>query len=201
MHSGGRNSSGGTNCFGKRAYNNNNNNNTNKSEHNTNHTLNSVLSSESVIASSSENTATMNQRSRGRPAKKATCTWCAESKQLLQYVLPTQNGKKEFCSETCIAEFRKAYSKGACAQCDNVIRDGAPNKEFCSLMCMNKHQKKNGSTRSVNNGVRGDLDRNKKLGGIISFTPTGPFQYESFHVFNWDAYLEVSFRNSKEKKK
>ncbi|XP_018797839.1 PREDICTED: polycomb protein Scm [Bactrocera latifrons] len=135
-----------------------------------------------------------NQRSRGRPAKRATCTWCGESKQLLQYVLPTQNGKKEFCSETCIAEFRKAYNKGACTQCDNVIREGAPNKDFCSVMCMNKHQKKNGSTRqhsSGGGGGRGDSDRGKmsSIGGG-SCTPTGPFQYESFHVFDWDAYLE-----------
>ncbi|XP_017473545.1 PREDICTED: polycomb protein Scm [Rhagoletis zephyria] len=135
-----------------------------------------------------------NQRSRGRPAKRATCTWCGESKQLLQYVLPTQNGKKEFCSETCIAEFRKAYNKGACTQCDNVIREGAPNKDFCSVMCMNKHQKKNGSTRQHNSGGvggRGDSERGKlsSIGGG-SCTPTGPFQYESFHVFDWDAYLE-----------
>lgn len=137
-----------------------------------------------------------NQRSRGRPAKRATCTWCGEGKQPLQYVLPTQNGKKEFCSETCIAEFRKAYSKGACAQCDNVIREGAPNKEFCSMMCMNKHQKKNGSSRqhaNHNNNSRSEQERNKITisGGGGSCTPTGPFQYESFHVFDWDAYLEV----------
>uniref|UniRef100_A0A1A9ZNV4 FCS-type domain-containing protein n=1 Tax=Glossina pallidipes TaxID=7398 RepID=A0A1A9ZNV4_GLOPL len=148
------------------------------------------VSSSAVATTPTSTGQSVNQRSRGRPAKRATCTWCAESKQLLQYVLPTQNGKKEFCSETCIAEFRKAYSKGACAQCDNVIRDGAPNKEFCSLMCMNKHQKKNGSTRSVNNGARGDSERSKAMGGGGSCIPTGPFQYESFHVFNWDAYLE-----------
>lgn len=47
----------------------------------------------------------------GRPRNKSCCTWCVESKQSLKYVLPTQNGKKEFCSETCLAEFRKAYSK------------------------------------------------------------------------------------------
>lgn len=135
-----------------------------------------------------------NQRSRGRPAKRATCTWCGECKQLLQYVLPTQNGKKEFCSETCIAEFRKAYNKGACTQCDNVIREGAPNKDFCSVMCMNKHQKKNGSTRQHNSGgggIRGDSERGKLSIGGGCCTPTGPFQYESFHVFDWDAYLEV----------
>ncbi|KAI8118173.1 Polycomb protein Scm [Lucilia cuprina] len=149
------------------------------------------VSSSAVATTPTSTGQSANQRSRGRPAKRATCTWCGECKQPLQYVLPTQNGKKEFCSETCIAEFRKAYSKGACAQCDNVIREGAPNKEFCSLMCMNKHQKKNGSTRSLNNGTRTDgANVGKNMGGGGSCTPTGPFQYESFHVFDWDAYLE-----------
>ncbi|KAM7363805.1 polycomb protein Scm [Cochliomyia hominivorax] len=149
------------------------------------------VSSSAVATTPTSTGQSANSRSRGRPSKRATCTWCGESKQPLQYVLPTQNGKKEFCSETCIAEFRKAYSKGACVQCDNVIREGAPNKEFCSLMCMNKHQKKNGSTRSLNNGTRMDgSNGGKNLGGGGSCTPTGPFQYESFHVFDWDAYLE-----------
>lgn len=136
------------------------------------------------------------QRARGRPAKRATCTWCAEGKLPLQYVLPTQTGKKEFCSETCIAEFRKAYSKGACTQCDNVIREGAPNKEFCSMMCMNKHQKKNGSTRHSSAGaagIAGGADGDRKLLSSGAPAPTGPFQYESFHVFDWEAYLEVSY--------
>ncbi|XP_036674253.3 polycomb protein Scm [Drosophila suzukii] len=132
------------------------------------------------------------QRQRGRPAKRATCTWCGEGKLPLQYVLPTQTGKKEFCSETCIAEFRKAYSKGACTQCDNVIRDGAPNKEFCSIMCMNKHQKKNCSTRHSGGSASGKglAESERKLLASGAPAPTGPFQYESFHVFDWDAYLE-----------
>jgi len=149
--------------------------------------------SHSVSNKSSSTPPSANQRSRGRPAKKATCTWCGESKQPLQYVLPTQNGKKEFCSENCIAEFRKAYSKGACTQCDNVIREGAPNKEFCSIMCMNKHQKKNGPVRQNSWTANGNKegDRNKALAGVTPCVSTGPFQYESFHVFDWDAYLEV----------
>lgn len=91
----------------------------------------------------------------GRPPKsKNSCTWCGETKQPLKYVLPTQHGKKEFCSETCLSEFRKAYVRGACVQCDNVIRgtpvrleqkDG-PTKDFCSSFCLNKHQKKDGQT-------------------------------------------------------
>ncbi|KAM8703615.1 hypothetical protein ACLKA7_008267 [Drosophila subpalustris] len=135
------------------------------------------------------------QRARGRPAKRATCTWCGEGKLPLQYVLPTQTGKKEFCSEMCIVEYRKAYSKGACTQCDNVIREGAPNKEFCSMMCMNKHQKKNGSMRQRDSGAGGAgaggaTDGDRKLLSSGAPAPTGPFQYESFHVFDWDAYLE-----------
>jgi hypothetical protein len=48
----------------------------------------------------------------GRPSKnKTSCTWCGENKQPLKYILPTQHGKKEFCSETCLSEFRKAYVK------------------------------------------------------------------------------------------
>ena len=94
-------------------------------------------------------------RGPGRPPKsKNSCTWCGETKQPLKYVLPTQHGKKEFCSETCLSEFRKAYVRGACVQCDNVIRgapvrleqkDG-PTKDFCSSFCLNKHQKKEGQT-------------------------------------------------------
>ncbi|XP_016975651.1 polycomb protein Scm [Drosophila rhopaloa] len=152
-------------------------------------------SSTSASASASSAGATSpasTPRQRGRPAKRATCTWCGEGKLPLQYVLPTQTGKKEFCSETCIAEFRKAYSKGACSQCDNVIRDGAPNKEFCSIMCMNKHQKKNCSTRhSGGSGSgKGLAENERKLLASGAPAPTGPFQYESFHVFDWDAYLE-----------
>ncbi|KAL2715342.1 polycomb protein Scm [Vespula squamosa] len=92
-------------------------------------------------------------RGPGRPPKsKNSCTWCGETKQPLKYVLPTQHGKKEFCSETCLSEFRKAYVRGACVQCDNVIRNtpvkleqkDGPTKDFCSSFCLNKHQKKEG---------------------------------------------------------
>lgn len=73
--------------------------------------------------------------------KTVTCAWCSENKSILKYVLPTPNGDKEFCSELCIAEFRKALKKGACSQCGNVVRPNvAPNREFCSTFCMNKVQ-------------------------------------------------------------
>lgn len=83
------------------------------------------------------------------PQNTNRCTWCAETKQPLKYVLPTQNGKKEFCSETCIAEFRKAYNKGACKECDNAIRGNAPNRDFCSTYCINKHSKKKGTSTAA----------------------------------------------------
>lgn len=91
-------------------------------------------------------------RGPGRPpkVKHSPCTWCGETKLPLKYVLPTQNGKKEFCSETCLSESRKTYARGACVQCDSVIRGtpfrleqkDAPTKDFCSSFCLNAYQKK-----------------------------------------------------------
>ncbi|CAH0552455.1 unnamed protein product [Brassicogethes aeneus] len=124
-------------------------------------------------------------RGPGRPPKKNTaCTWCNETKLPLKYVFPTTNGKKEFCSETCLAEFRKAYIKGACIQCDNVIRgNNSPSKEYCSTYCMNKHQKKN--------------EVQTRVAAIAPSTPLegispGPFQYETYNPFDWEEYLHES---------
>lgn len=161
-----------------------------------------------------------------------SCIWCGESKTPLKYVLPTQNGKKEFCSETCIVEFRKAYSKGACIQCDNVIRANAPKPNYCSTFCMKKHQKKssltgagsgtsqvaqespintstsgssgspkvNGNNNSSSNNSAGRRSNGNNSPGreatrispVTTTTTTGPFQYESFHVFDWTEYLRES---------
>ncbi|KAJ0183346.1 hypothetical protein K1T71_001322 [Dendrolimus kikuchii] len=125
-------------------------------------------------------------RGPGRPPKR-TCTWCAESKTPLKYVLPTENGKKEFCTETCLSEFRQAYSKGACLHCDNVIRGNAPpsSKNFCSTYCLNKYQKKNEkrttSPQSGNgaNGAENHTNNNS----------TGSF-YEIFQLFDWNEYMK-----------
>lgn len=127
--------------------------------------------------------ATPGAKMRGRPPKKIiSCTWCNESKVPLKYIYPTTNGKKEFCSETCLSEFRKAYVKGACLQCDNVIRGNAVNKDFCSTYCMHKNQKKDMQGRVatvaplvVNEGAT---------------SSPGPFQYETFQTFDWDEYLK-----------
>ncbi|KAB0802043.1 hypothetical protein PPYR_04229 [Photinus pyralis] len=123
---------------------------------------------------------------RGRPSKKTTsCTWCNERKLPLKYVLPTTNGKKEFCSETCLAEFRKAYVKGACLNCDNVIRGSSnPNKDYCSAYCMNKHQKR----AEVTNRVVPILPQPIVNPPVIESSPA-TFQYETYLPFDWDEYL------------
>ncbi|XP_055641561.1 polycomb protein Scm [Toxorhynchites rutilus septentrionalis] len=181
------------------------------------------------------------------PSSNSSCIWCGENKTPLKYILPTQNGKKEFCSETCILEFRKAYSKGACIQCDNVIRANAPKPNYCSTFCMKKHQKKalasgasagqsadgTGASTTANscasskiNNNNNNNNNNNSNGGsgngannnttnhgrrsngnnspgresssarISPVTTTivtgGPFQYESFHVFDWTEYLRES---------
>lgn len=117
---------------------------------------------------SGDSNGSIKNRGPGRPSKKSlstvlVCAWCTE-KSILPYVLPTQGGKKEFCSETCIKEFRAAYSKGACIQCDNAIRANAPNREFCSTYCMNKYQRRNGSNASIpSHGSNGIQSASSKL--------------------------------------
>ncbi|XP_042875439.1 polycomb protein Scm-like isoform X2 [Penaeus japonicus] len=90
-------------------------------------------------------------RGPGRPPKNPrTCTWCSEVKSQLKYVFPTSSGKREFCSETCLSEYRKALRKGTCANCDNVIRStpvkcetsSGRRRELCSNECLKAWAKK-----------------------------------------------------------
>ncbi|XP_059473927.1 polycomb protein Scm isoform X2 [Neocloeon triangulifer] len=127
---------------------------------------------------------------RGRPPKpKACCTWCGENKQPLLYVFPTPNGKKEFCAETCLAEFRKAMAKGTCLQCKEVIR-GTPvkwevadqtAKLFCNDACLNKYRKielkKNGESTPTTAG------RKPGLSGVSNIMPN------EYGNFDWVSYL------------
>ena len=72
------------------------------------------------------------------------CHWCGQAGKL-PYVLPLKSGRRTFCSEACLFEFRK----GACAQCSDVIQ-GPPFqitknsavRDFCSEKCLNKYKKK-----------------------------------------------------------
>ena len=41
-------------------------------------------------------------------ASSGTCNQCGEKKGVLPYIFPTQNGKKEFCSEPCLSNYRNA---------------------------------------------------------------------------------------------
>ncbi|XP_063534943.1 polycomb protein Scm [Cydia strobilella] len=125
-------------------------------------------------------------RGPGRPPKR-TCTWCAESKTPLKYVWPTENSKKEFCSETCLSEFRQAYSKGACLHCDTVIRGNAPSnsKNFCSTYCLNKYQKKNEKRTTSphsGNGANGSENHSNN-------NTTGTF-YDIYQTFDWTEYMK-----------
>ncbi|XP_066998695.1 polycomb protein Scm isoform X2 [Anabrus simplex] len=131
-------------------------------------------------------------RGPGRPPKnKTSCTWCGENKQPLKYVLPTQHGKKEFCSETCLSEFRKAYIKGACLQCDNVIRgtpvrlemQDATTKDFCSTFCLNKHTKKEQAEQKRAHSEQ------RPVAATTPAVPAMP-QFDAYTTFDWDSYLK-----------
>ncbi|XP_052869410.1 polycomb protein Scm [Anopheles cruzii] len=107
-----------------------------------------AASSSSTSSTSGTFSRPLKRPSGGTPASKSNgvvataCALCLETKNPLKYVLPTQSGNKEFCSEACIADYRKACGKGTCVQCENVVRPNAPNSSFCSTFCMKKEMKK-----------------------------------------------------------
>ena len=153
----------------------------------------------------SQTTPPTEPRGRGRPPKLRTiCTWCSETKLPLKYVLPTQNGKKEFCCVTCLSEFRKAYVKGACAHCDNVLR-GVPvkleqkneSKSFCSTLCLNKYQKKNELAADKKLPAKepatvSALNQNKQINSIDteSASTSNGSNFKVHQSFDWDSYLK-----------
>lgn len=118
---------------------------------------------------------------RGRTPKKSvpSCTWCGSKNNPLKYVIPTQQGKKEFCSETCLSEFRKTLHKGSCAHCENVIRDnpvlleiqGGPSKQFCSTGCLSMYQKKETMAEP----------RRQSVTPAVALNPS---------AFDWNSYLK-----------
>ncbi|XP_014247076.1 polycomb protein SCMH1 [Cimex lectularius] len=122
-------------------------------------------------------------KGRGRPAKnKPSCHWCSETKVSLKYILPTQYGKKEFCSETCLSEFRKGYHKCACSQCDNVIRSvpirleiaDSPNLNFCSKVCLEGYKSKNKISEEKLEGNEDTPVEKVKKEPAPGQTPTSP---------------------------
>ncbi|CAO1405906.1 unnamed protein product [Diamesa serratosioi] len=141
---------------------------------------------------SSANSLINGKSNRGRNAKKpppaTVCTWCNESKTPLKYVLPTQTGKKEFCSESCIAEFRKAYNKGACIVCDNVLRSNAPTREHCSSFCLQRNSKRKSASTSSTSSTPEPTATTIETYAVSRISPM--FQYEAFHVFDWKEYLK-----------
>uniref|UniRef100_A0A182QC87 SAM domain-containing protein n=1 Tax=Anopheles farauti TaxID=69004 RepID=A0A182QC87_9DIPT len=103
-------------------------------------TVSSSTSSAGTVKSEDRSIASPGNNN-GVPNSALTCGWCLEVKDKLLFVLPMPGGKKEFCSEPCIADYRK-LSKGACIQCDNIIRANAPRANICSTFCLKKFQKK-----------------------------------------------------------
>lgn len=142
-------------------------------------------------------------RGPGRPRLNPACTWCGETKSALKYVLPTPTSHTEFCSETCMVDYRKSESKRPCILCGNVVKKISPNKDFCSTICMTRHQRKRNSSvttsgssreRSPTNNNTINVSSNNdsaRMGSVNTTLPSGQFHYESFVAFSWKNYLKV----------
>ncbi|XP_040160221.1 polycomb protein Scm [Anopheles arabiensis] len=148
-----------------------------------NSSVSSSSGSIATIVCKTEDPNLLSSGSKGVPGAQ-TCGWCLEVKSPLNYVLPMQGIKKEFCSESCIMEYRK-LSKRTCIQCGNVVRANAPKPNFCSTFCLKKYQKKraagllqptedlvaNGSTNN-NNNVSSHNHNNNNSSNSSTNTPS-----------------------------
>ena len=91
------------------------------------------------------------------------CLWCGQTGKPNHYVLPLKNGRRVFCSEACLFEFRK----GACIQCGDAIHglpfqitNNSVVKDFCSEKCLNKYKKKEESKQIKSSSSVVDLKSN-----------------------------------------
>ncbi|XP_064081606.1 polycomb protein SCMH1-like isoform X2 [Macrobrachium nipponense] len=160
-------------------------------------------------------------RGPGRPPKNPrTCTWCSEVKSQLKYVFPTSSGKREFCSEMCLSEYRKALMKGTCANCSSVIRStpvkcnssSGRRRELCSNECLKAWARREkeedteeeagvassvSTTASLSPSSGNGVSPSDKaaLGGMEAASGRGlsaaaQAQIEAAAEFNWDIYLK-----------
>lgn len=124
------------------------------------------------------------------------CLWCGQTSKPNPYVLPLKNGRKTFCSEACLFEFRK----GACVQCGDTIR-GSPVritsnmvvKDFCSDKCLGKYQKKDSSPKEKDKVVKTGQGQGRPslaTKSPVYGTPTSLTSSKAVqNSFSWDDYL------------
>ena len=129
----------------------------------------------------------------GKTQAGSECLWCGQTGKPNSYVLQLKNGRKAFCSEACLFEFRK----GACIECGDAIR-GQPFqitsnsviKDFCSEVCLNRYQNKD----KIKQNEEGDTKVTPKHSAILTgkspngSSITSPAQALQ-SPFSWDEYL------------
>ncbi|CAL8108629.1 unnamed protein product [Orchesella dallaii] len=119
------------------------------------------------------------------------CVWCRKWQPKLNFVLPTAEGKKEFCTCDCLLHFRNVYNDKKnpcvlCGNCDCVVRTPSSEAhqklsyqgksyEFCCPQCLEEFKTKH----NIKPAVQSQSAAKKKQDN--SFT-NGDFK--------WSDYLE-----------
>ncbi|ODM94488.1 Polycomb protein Scm [Orchesella cincta] len=86
------------------------------------------------------------------------CVWCRKCQVKLNFVLPTAEGKKEFCTCDCLLHFRNVYNDKQnpcvlCPNCDCLVRTPSTEPqvklqvqgktlEFCCAGCLDEYKQK-----------------------------------------------------------
>lgn len=120
--------------------------------------------------------------------------WCGQTGKPNHYVLPLKNGRRTFCSEACLFEFRK----GACVECGDAVQgtpvqltDSGVLKDFCSDRCLETYAKKDArNTRRSSGSAAANPVRRSPDCPLPSTLPANSFLAGPGGTFSWDDYLK-----------
>lgn len=121
------------------------------------------------------------------------CGWCGQTKQKNPYVLLKRNGRRLFCSESCLLEFRRE----TCFECGSPLslsplcfpRHSSLQK-FCSQDCIEKFKPVESSSSSVLTTMENSLSSpDAKLKSCATVSGSALVLNSNPSSFSWEEYL------------
>ena len=138
----------------------------------------------------------------------SSCTQCGEAKERLLYVLPVPGGKKEFCSEACLTQHRRAQkaaragqsngpatpsggavSNGDSSRAVNGVDTTSANSDTMSVSS-NKEEEKEQSREKSSDASTSSGDKAETSKNDAPLSPRKSSSSDSDSAFSWKDYLK-----------
>ena len=138
----------------------------------------------------------------------SSCTQCGEAKERLLYVLPVPGGKKEFCSETCLTQHRRAQkaaragqNNGTATPSGGAVSNGVSNRAVNGVdttsansdtmsVSSNKEEEKAPSREKSSDASTSSGDKAETSKNDAPLSPRKSSSSDSDSAFSWKDYLK-----------